>query len=76
MEMVNLADAVRAIQSNSKLSDFNKELFRTVLGGLPCVNIVYCKDCAHRTRGMCSGLVPGRLVTTAENFHCAYGRER
>lgn len=76
MKLINLADAVRAIQLNAKLNDHEKGLFRVILQNAPTTNIVHCKDCIHRNHGRCPELVPGHLVTTAEHFHCAYGKER
>ena len=75
MKLVNLADAVRAIQLNTKLNDFEKGLFRVILQNAPTTNIVHCKDCVHRRNGQCHALTT-HPVTTAEHFHCAYGKER
>ncbi|MBO5130325.1 MAG: hypothetical protein J6B95_08290 [Oscillospiraceae bacterium] len=76
MKLINLADAVRAVRLNTGLTETEKFKFRNILQFLPTADITYCKDCVHRTHGRCPELVPGHLVTTAEHFHCAYGKER
>ena len=75
MKLINLADAVRAIQLNTKLSDHEKGLFRVILQYIPTTTITYCKDCMNRKNGKCHALTT-HPVTTAEHFHCAYGKER
>lgn len=75
MKLISLADAVRAVQLNTKLSDHEKGLFRVILQYIPTTTITYCKDCTHRKNGKCTALTT-HPVTTAEHFHCAYGKER
>lgn len=75
MKLINLADAVRAVRMNTRLSDSEKSEFLGILQYIPAANITYCKDCSHRKNGKCTALTD-RPVTTAEHFHCAYGKER
>ena len=75
MRMINLADAVRGVRLNTGLSDSEKSKFLGILQYIPTTTITYCKDCVHRRNGKCHALTT-HPVTTAEHFHCAYGKER